>query len=128
PRDSGSGTPALGSGTTVRPSPKDQYEVYGDVDRDVEKGNGRTNEVETSGVGATSAEKVVEEDEREGAGEKGLDTTGDSTTTSATTTKAEKTSKEEKQGENVEKGTNTTRKSTAAISTPKTEESSEKEK
>ncbi|KAL8894814.1 MAG: hypothetical protein Q9192_004033 [Flavoplaca navasiana] len=128
PRDSGSGTPALGSGTTVRPSPKDKYEVYGDVDRDVEKGDGRINEVATSGVGATNAEKIVEEDERGGVGEKGVDTTRDATTTSTAITKAEKTSKEEKQGGNAEKGMNTTMTSSAASSTPETEEINEKEK
>ncbi|KAL8833826.1 MAG: hypothetical protein Q9176_007789 [Flavoplaca citrina] len=122
PRDSGSGTPALGSGTTARPSPKDKYEVYSDVDRDVEKGDGRTNEVATSGVGATSAEKIVEKDERGGVGEKGVDTTVDSTTTSITTTNAEKSTKDEKQGENAEKGTNVITKSSAASSTPKTED------
>ncbi len=128
PRDSGSGTPTLRSGTTVRPSPTDKYEVYGDVDKDVEKGDGRTHEVVTSGVGAASAEKVVEEDQRGGVQGKWVDTTVDAIMTDITITKAEKTSEEEKQGGYGEKGTSTTRKSTAAISTPKTEESSEREK
>ncbi|KAL9024269.1 MAG: hypothetical protein Q9180_007952 [Flavoplaca navasiana] len=128
PRDSGSGTPALGSGTTARPSPKDKYEVYGDVDRDVEKGDGRTHEVAMSDAGATSAEKVVEEDERGGVEEKGVDTIVDSKTTRTMTMNAEKTSELEKQGGNAEMGTNTTIKSSAATSTPETEETDEEEK
>ena len=82
----------------------------------------------TSDAGATSAEKVVEEDERGGVGEKGVDTTVDSKTTSITAAKAEKTCEVEKQGGNAEKGTNIIKESSAASSTPKTEEIDEEVK